>query len=107
MRRSIVVTFVLSLVVNVGMWFERFVIIVTSLNRDFLPSSWSYYTHSWVELAVYVFTFGVFGLLYLVFVRIAPVVAMAEIKSILKSSGDQYVGPNAKHHDSHKEEVHA
>ncbi len=75
------------------MWFERFVIIATTLARDFIPSSWSYYTPSWVEVGIYLFTFGLFGTLYLIFMRVAPVVACAEIKSILKSSGDQYVGP--------------
>ena len=75
------------------MWFERFVIIATTLHRDFIPSSWSYYTPSWVEVAIYIFTFGLFGTLYLIFMRVAPVVAMAEIKAILKSSGNQYVGP--------------
>ncbi len=92
-RRSIAWTFVLSIIVNIGMWFERFVIIATTLARDFLPSSWSYYTPSWVEVGIYIFTFGLFGTLYLIFIRVAPVVAMAEIKSILKSSGDQYCGP--------------
>lgn len=92
-RRSIAWTFVLSIIVNIGMWFERFVIIATTLARDYLPSSWSYYTPSWVEVGIYLFTFGLFGVLYLVFIRVAPVVAIAEIKSILKSSGDQYVGP--------------
>ena len=103
MRRSIPVTFVLSIIVNIGMWFERFVIIVTSLHRDFLPSSWTYYSASWVEVGDYIFTFGLFGILYLTFIRVAPVVAIAEIKSILKTGGDQYVGPNAdpKHHKAH------
>jgi molybdopterin-containing oxidoreductase family membrane subunit len=97
------------------MWFERFVIIATTLARDFIPSSWSYYTPSWVEVGIYLFTFGLFGTLYLIFMRVAPVVACAEIKSILKSSGDQYVGParaektgeiNAGlHHDHHDEVV--
>ena len=95
MRRNIVVTFILSLVVNVGMWFERFVIIATTLARDYLPSSWSFYAASWVEVGIYLFTFGLFFTLFLIFTRVAPVVAIAEIKSILKSSGDQYVGPNA------------
>lgn len=102
MRRSILVTFVLSIVVNIGMWFERFVIIVTSLHRDFLPSSWSYYSPSWVEVGDYLFTFGLFFTCFLLFIRLAPVVAIAEIKSILKVGGDQYVGPNAKpHHPPH------
>jgi molybdopterin-containing oxidoreductase family membrane subunit len=110
MRRSIAVTFILSIIVNIGMWFERFVIIATTLHRDFIPSSWSYYSPSWVEVGIYLFTFGLFGTLYLIFIRVAPVVAIAEIKSILKSSGNQYVGPqvadktgqnNVTGHDDH------
>jgi molybdopterin-containing oxidoreductase family membrane subunit len=95
-RRSIWWTFFLSIVVNIGMWFERFVIIATTLARDYLPSSWSYYNPTWVEIGIYVGTMGLFFFLYLIFVRVAPVVAIAEVKSILKIAGDQYVGPNAK-----------
>ncbi len=102
-RRSIFVTFFMSIFVNIGMWFERFVIIATTLARDYLPSSWSYYTPTWVEIGIYVGTLGIFFTLYLIFVRVAPVVAIAEIKSILKSAGDQYTGPNAqKHHEENK-----
>jgi molybdopterin-containing oxidoreductase family membrane subunit len=92
--------------VNIGMWFERFVIIVTSLHRDFLPSSWAYYSPSWVEVGDYLFTFGLFGTLYLIFIRVAPVVAIAEVKSILKSSGDQYVEALKKQSEVQKEEAH-
>jgi len=100
-RRNITLTFFLSIVVNIGMWFERFVIIATTLARDYLPSSWSYYTPSWVEIGIYVGTFGLFFTLYLIFVRVAPVVAVAEVKSILKTGGNQYVGDNATHSHSH------
>jgi molybdopterin-containing oxidoreductase family membrane subunit len=106
LRRNLVVTFILSIVVNIGMWFERFVIIVTSLHRDFLPSSWAYYSPSWVEVGDYLFTFGLFGTLYLIFIRVAPVVAIAEVKSILKSSGDQYVEALKKQSEVQKEEAH-
>jgi molybdopterin-containing oxidoreductase family membrane subunit len=105
-RRNLVVTFILSIVVNIGMWFERFVIIVTSLHRDFLPSSWAYYSPSWVEVGDYLFTFGVFGTAYLIFMRVAPVVAIAEVKSILKSSGNQYVEALQKKTEVQTEEVH-
>ena len=91
-RTNIAATFVLSIVVNIGMWFERFVIIVTTLARDYLPSSWSYYVPTWVEIGIYVGTFGLFFTLYLLFTRVAPVVAIAEVKSILKTSGSQYTG---------------
>jgi Ni/Fe-hydrogenase subunit HybB-like protein len=94
LRRNLYLTFIMSIVINIGMWFERFVIIVTSLHRDFVPSSWSYYSPSWVEVGVYMFTFGIFTTFYLIFCRVAPVVAVAEIKSILKSSGNQYTEKN-------------
>jgi molybdopterin-containing oxidoreductase family membrane subunit len=108
-RRSVVFTFFMSIFVNIGMWFERFVIIATTLARDYLPSSWSYYAPTWVEIGLFVGTLGLFFTLYLIFTRVAPVIAVAEIKSILKSAGDQYVGPNATHHhDDHgKGKVHA
>ena len=100
-RRSIVWTFALSIVVNIGMWFERFVIIATTLARDYLPSSWSYYSPTWVEIGIFIGTLGLFFTLYLIFTRVAPVVAVAEIKSILKSAGDQYTGVNAVHAHGH------
>lgn len=104
-RRSIWWTFFLSIIVNIGMWFERFVIIATTLARDYLPSSWSYYSPSWVEMALFAGTIGLFFVCYLIFTRVAPVVAIAEVKAILKVAGDQYIGPNAKahgHHGGHK-----
>jgi len=82
----------MSIFINIGMWFERFVIIVTTLARDYLPSSWSYYVPTWVEIGIYIGTFGLFFTLYLLFTRVAPVVAIAEVKSILKTSGSQYTG---------------
>ncbi|NRB63199.1 MAG: polysulfide reductase NrfD [Saprospiraceae bacterium] len=93
LRRNVMVTFVMSIFVNIGMWFERFVIIATTLARDYLPSSWSYYTPTWVEIGLFIGTLGLFGTLFMLFTRLAPVVAIAEIKSILKDGGDQYVGP--------------
>lgn len=104
-RRNIFITFVLSIFINIGMWFERFVIIATTLARDYLPSSWSYYTPTWVEIGLFAGTIGLFFTLFLIFARVAPVIAIAEVKSILKTAGDQYTGPNATHHHHHHEEV--
>ncbi|MGC8915416.1 MAG: NrfD/PsrC family molybdoenzyme membrane anchor subunit [Thermoanaerobaculum sp.] len=73
--------FLVSVAVNVGMWFERFVIIVTSLHRDFLPSSWASYAPTVVEVATLVGSFGLFFTLFLLFVRFVPVLAMAEVKA--------------------------
>ena len=108
MRRNIAVTFFISIVINIGMWFERFVIIATTLARDYLPSSWSYYSPTWVEMGIFLGTMGLFMTLYLLFTRVAPVVAIAEVKSILKTAGDQYTGPNAihRHHHDHDHDDH-
>jgi len=95
LRRNITFTFLISILINIGMWFERFVIIATTLARDFVPSSWSYYSPTWVEISLYLGTFGLFFTCFLVFARLAPVVAVAEIKHILKTGGDQYIGKNA------------
>lgn len=91
MRRNIAVTFIMSIIVNIGMWFERFVIIVTSLYRDYLPSSWSqYYSPSIWEVGFYLGTFGLFFTCYFLFAKYFPVIAVAEIKHILKRSGENY-----------------
>ncbi|QCK14626.1 NrfD/PsrC family molybdoenzyme membrane anchor subunit [Mangrovivirga cuniculi] len=88
-RTSIVSTFVLSIIVNIGMWFERFVIIVTSLHRDYLPSSWAMFTPTWVDMGVYLFTFGLFFTAFFLFAKFFPVINMAEVKSVLKSSSER------------------
>jgi hypothetical protein len=81
----------MSVIVNIGMWFERFVIIVTSIYRDYLPSSWStYYSPSIWEIGFYLGTFGLFFTCYFLFSKFFPVIALAEIKHILKRSGDNY-----------------
>ena len=79
-RRSIPIMLVVVLLVNVGMWFERFVIIVTSLHRDFLPSSWGTYTPTLFDIGTLLGSFGLFFTLVLVFCRILPVIATSEIK---------------------------
>ncbi|MEM6771155.1 MAG: hydrogenase, partial [Bacteroidota bacterium] len=98
LRRSLFWTFFMSIFINIGMWFERFVIIATTLARDYLPSSWSYYVPTWVEICIFIGTLGLFFTLFLIFTRVAPVVAIAEVKSILKTSGDQYIGEEAHAH---------
>jgi molybdopterin-containing oxidoreductase family membrane subunit len=88
LRTNLVFTFVISIVVNIGMWFERFVIIVTSLHRDYLPSSWSMFSPSFVEVGIFVGTIGFFFTLFLLYARTFPVIAQAELKTILKTSGE-------------------
>jgi Ni/Fe-hydrogenase subunit HybB-like protein len=91
LRRNITVTFFMSIIVNIGMWYERFVIIVTSVYRDFLPSSWStYYSPSIYEIGFYLGTFGLFFTCFFLFAKYFPVIAVAEIKSVLKTTGENY-----------------
>ena len=80
----------ICVLVNVGMWFERFVITVTSLSRDFLPSSWGYFAPTWVDILMFVGSFGLFFTLFLLFCRFLPMVAMAEVKSVLPVEGDAH-----------------
>jgi Ni/Fe-hydrogenase subunit HybB-like protein len=82
-RTSPLAIFVMSLVINVGMWFERFVIIVTSLHRDFLPSSWAMYKPTVVEVGTFIGTFGLFFTLFLLFTRVLPIISIGEVKSVL------------------------
>lgn len=89
-RTNIASTFVLSIIVNIGMWFERFVIIVTSLHRDFLPSSWAMFYPTLYDVGVYVFTFGLFFTCFFLFAKFFPVINMAEVKSIIKSTGEKH-----------------
>jgi len=91
LRRSFIGTFILAIIVNIGMWFERFVIIVTSVHRDYLPSSWSMFYPTWVDLGVFIGTIGIFMFLFLLFARYFPVLALNELKSILKKNGEKYV----------------
>jgi Ni/Fe-hydrogenase subunit HybB-like protein len=79
-RASLPLVFVITIFVNIGMWFERFVIIVSSLHRDFLPSSWTEYMPTSIEIATLVGSFGLFFTCFLIFCRIAPVIAIAEVK---------------------------
>lgn len=86
-RTSPMATFIISIFVNIGMWFERFVIIVTSLHRDYLPSSWVMYSPSIVEIGIFIGTFGLFFTAFLLFAKFLPVIAIAEVKSIKNSAG--------------------
>lgn len=90
LRTNIYVLFVISIVVNIGMWFERFVIIVTSLHRDYLPSSWDLYIPTFYDYSLLVGSFGWFFFWYLLFVRALPQIAVAELKA--DEAGDKVKG---------------
>ncbi len=100
LRTNLVFTFILSIVVNIGMWFERFVIIVPTLCRTYLPSTWNTYTPSFIDVGIFVGTIGMFFVFFLLYSRTFPVIAQAELKSILKSSGEAQK-KEAAHHSHH------
>ena len=81
-RTNMAVLFIVSIFVNIGMWFERFVIVVTSLHRDFLPSSWGNFIPSTWDILTLVGSFGLFFTMFCLFVRFLPMVAMAEVKGV-------------------------
>ena len=89
-RTSIPIMFIISIFVNIGMWFERFVITVTSLHRDFLPSSWGYYSPTWVDVCTFVGSFGLFFTLFLLFLRFLPSISISEIKNVMPEADPHY-----------------
>jgi molybdopterin-containing oxidoreductase family membrane subunit len=91
-RRTIPIMLVIVILVNVGMWFERFVITVTSLHRDFLPSSWGYFVPSIYDLGTLIGSFGLFFTLVLIFTKTLPVVAMSEIKAVAEGAQPSHNG---------------
>ncbi|MGE9516298.1 MAG: NrfD/PsrC family molybdoenzyme membrane anchor subunit [Solitalea-like symbiont of Tyrophagus putrescentiae] len=89
LRTSVYFTFFISIIVNIGMWFERFVIIVTSLHRDYLPSSWAMFHPSIIDVTLFIGSIGLFFTLFLLFIKVLPSVAIAEVKMLLKHSSEQ------------------
>jgi len=91
LRASLWALWIASVLINVGMWFERFVIVVSSLSRDYLPSSWGYYSPTAIDVLTFLGSFGLFFTLFLLFLRFGPMIAMAEVKSIMP-------GAHGRHH---------
>ena len=98
-RTNIVIMFIISIFVNIGMWFERFVITVTSLHRDFLPSSWDYYMPTWVDILTFVGSFGLFFTLFLLFLKFLPVISISEVKGVMDIA-------DPHHYEDHNGEKH-
>ncbi|MBP8195578.1 MAG: polysulfide reductase NrfD [Deltaproteobacteria bacterium] len=99
-RRSVPLMFIISIFVNIGMWFERFVIIATSLHRDFTPAAWGYFRPTWIDVSMYLGTFGLFFTLFLLFLRFVPMIAISEIKGVTPGAS-----PHA-HDADHGKEAH-
>lgn len=88
-RSNITVVFIMSIIINIGMWFERYVIVVTSLSKDYLPSAWADYSPSIVEIGFYLGTVGLFLMGVLAFFKFIPMFAASEIKGILKPTSEK------------------
>ena len=101
LRTNLMFTFVMSIIVNIGMWFERFVIIVPTLCRTFIPSTWNMYHPTFIDIGIFTGTIGMFFTFFLLFSRYFPVIAQAELKSILKSSGQEHKEKAAAAHAHH------
>lgn len=99
LRRNIMWTFILSIIINIGMWFERFDIIVLCLSKGRTPSTWAMFSPTFVDVGIFIGTIGFFFVLFLLYSRSFPVIAQAEVKSILKLSGDRYKAMRAEHGD--------
>jgi Ni/Fe-hydrogenase subunit HybB-like protein len=93
-RQNLLVVFILSILVNVGMWFERFVIVVVGLYREFLPSNWAYYKPTWVDIGTFLGTFGLFFTCFLLFMRFLPMIAISEVKGVTPQADPHH--PSAK-----------
>ena len=94
-RNNMAVLFIVSIFVNIGMWFERFVIVASSLHRDFLPSSWDYYRATFWDFAAFLGSFGLFFFMFCLFVRFMPMVAMAEVKAVLPQADPHHDGEHS------------
>ena len=82
MRTNVPLVFVVSVIINIGMWFERYVIIITGLSREYNPAVWGLYTPSWAELTILAGSFGFFAMFFVIFLKLFPVIAIAEVKEL-------------------------
>jgi molybdopterin-containing oxidoreductase family membrane subunit len=99
-RSNYIIVFIICMFVNAGMWYERFVIIATSLAQDFLPSSWHHYHPSWVEIWTFVGTFGIFLSLFLLFMRYLPMICAFEVKAVTPAADPHTHVPDHRTHAS-------
>jgi molybdopterin-containing oxidoreductase family membrane subunit len=88
MRQNVVVLFIMSIVVNMGMWLERFVIVVISLTRDFVPSAWGRYSPTFWDWATFIGTIGMFIMLIFLFVRVLPAISIAEMRELVSETSE-------------------
>ncbi|MFZ5431679.1 MAG: NrfD/PsrC family molybdoenzyme membrane anchor subunit [Bacteroidota bacterium] len=98
-RKRIWIVFIISIIINIGMWFERFNIVITSLSRDYLPANWADYSPSWIEVGIFIGTLGLFISGVLLFFRFIPMIAISEVKSVAKFNKPRVSASNSSHHE--------
>src|SRR5258708_33086930 len=89
MRHNVAVLFFMSIVVNIGMWLERFVIVVISLTRDFMPSAWGRYSPTFWDWATFIGTMGMFVMLIFLFFRVLPAISIAEMRELVTETSEE------------------
>ena len=92
LRNSLPVLFIASIFANIGMWFERFVIVISSLSRDYLPANWDYYTPTMWDVSLFLGSFGLFFTLFLLFLRFLPMIAISEVKGVMPEADPHHRG---------------
>jgi len=107
LRRNTTWLFILSIFINIGMWFERFVIVIPSLSHEFEPWQWSTYAPTWVDYSILLGSFGWFFMWFLLFIKQLPVMALAEIKEIVPPKMRKPVDPAERDHDLDHREARA
>ena len=90
-RSKLWIVFIISIFINIGMWYERFNIVITSLTKNYLPASWASYTPSIIEVGFFVGTLGMFSAGVLLFFRYIPMIAVSEVKSVAKFNEEIHV----------------
>ncbi|RKY90750.1 MAG: hydrogenase, partial [Ignavibacteriae bacterium] len=88
-RKKLFIVFLISILINVGMWFERYVIVITSLTKDLLPSNWADYSPTKVEIGIFIGTLGFFVMCLLLFFKYLPMIAISEVKGVLRSNNNK------------------
>jgi Ni/Fe-hydrogenase subunit HybB-like protein len=95
-RQNLLLIFIIAVLINIGMWFERFTIIVGSLYQDFLPANWGVFYPTWVDAGVFLGTLGTFFMLYLLFVRFLPMIPVSEVKGVSPQANPHHPSGGAK-----------
>jgi hypothetical protein len=89
-RTNVPMLFIMSIIINIGMWLERFVIVVISLTRDFMPSAWGRYSATFWDYATFAGTIGLFVMLLFLFVRVLPAISIAEMRELVAETSEEH-----------------